>query len=300
MTALTEHGAAVRSDLSARYGISPDAVQAMMEALVRGGGTQAQFDISELGGMGQWSWGGMTMVGDMFNTNLQALVSNLCGDISQAMQAGPLFQPASTARGSWQGQSQGLGQASGGMGQGLGLGMGAGWWPAELGQPSSQGSQNDLSYAVFPQMQRLAINLAGRVTVYDTGAHEIGGVSQQQSGGASWTFTSQYGTVDLSSLPVVPARDPAPVDPEPIEQAPVAPEPAPAQDVVDPDPPAPVASQPEDAPAAKAPVAIGSSSVLTTPEEIFSALERLGGLRDLGILTPEEFDAKKQDLLARL
>ena len=44
----------------------------------------------------------------------------------------------------------------------------------DLGQPASMGSQNDLSYAVFPDKQRLAINLAGRVTVYDTGAHQIG------------------------------------------------------------------------------------------------------------------------------
>jgi hypothetical protein len=103
MTSLTDHGAAVASDLAQRYGVSDQAVQSLMAAVVRGGGTQAQFDIPELGGMGQWSWGGMTMVGDMFNTNLQALVSNLCGEIANAAQQGALFPPAPVTRRSWQG-----------------------------------------------------------------------------------------------------------------------------------------------------------------------------------------------------
>jgi hypothetical protein len=41
------------------------------------------------------------------------------------------------------------------------------------------------------------------VTVYDTLDHQIGGVSQQQGSGGSLTFTSQYGTVSVSSLPIV-------------------------------------------------------------------------------------------------
>ncbi len=372
MTSLTDHGAAVLSDLSSRYGVSPQAVQSMMEALVRGGGTQAQFDIPELGGMGQWSWGGMTMVGDMFNTNLQALVSNLCGEIAQAMQQGPLFPPAPARPGSWQGQAQGLGQSqSQGMGQGMGLGMGAGWWPEELGQPSSQGAQNDLSYAIFPDKQRLAINLAGRVTVYDTGVHEIGGIGQQQGGSASWTFTSQFGTVDLAQLPVVPDRDPEPVAQDMAEEAPSqvpyvpefmreieakeaaeeaaeaaldaadlaadeqpaepAPE-QPSEPAADPMAEATVTHPPEPAapemPAAQEPHVAAPSArphpvqpprpvvaeesapeanalysrarVLNTADEIIAALEKLGALRDMNVLTDAEFEAKKAELLARL
>jgi hypothetical protein len=41
------------------------------------------------------------------------------------------------------------------------------------------------------------------VWVYDTLDHQIGGFSQQQGMGSGITFTSQYGTVDLGSLPVV-------------------------------------------------------------------------------------------------
>ncbi|RZL47636.1 MAG: hypothetical protein EOP71_06065 [Variovorax sp.] len=76
------------------------------------------------------------------------------------------------------------------------------WWPEGLSNPSSSGSQNDLHYAFFPDQHRLAIQQNGKVTQYDTGDHQISGVSQQQSGSnnGSPSFTSQNGTVDLASL----------------------------------------------------------------------------------------------------
>ncbi len=78
------------------------------------------------------------------------------------------------------------------------------WWPDELGQPNSIGSQNDLRYAYFADSRRLAVQRGGKTTLYDTGEHRIGGVSQQQQnndGGA--TFTSQIGDVRLEDLKVV-------------------------------------------------------------------------------------------------
>ncbi len=39
---------------------------------------------------------------------------------------------------------------------------------------------------------------------------------------------------------------------------------------------------------------------MDTADEVADALERLGDLRDRGILTPEEFAAKKAELLERL
>lgn len=273
MTYMTDHGLATRDALAQRYGVSGDAVQTLMGAVVNGNGSQAQFSHPELGGMGQWSAGGMTMVGDMFNNNLQALVANLCGDISNAYYQGPFFPPPPAPSFSGQAQSQGGPslQVSGGS-------MGA-WWPAELGQPSSSGSQNNLSYAIFPDSRRLAVNLNGQVTVYDTGDHQIGGVGQQQSGDASWTFTSQYGTVYLTQLPVVqpnPTQDMAAPQAQAAEMAP------------SPAPPAPMAVEP-------APQMQGASA-----DDIYGALEKLGSLREMGILTEEEFAAKKAELLARI
>ena len=60
-----------------------------------------------------------------------------------------------------------------------------------------------MRYAYFAQARRLAIELNGSVTVCDTQDHQIGGFSQQQSYGGSVTFSSQYGLVDVTRLPVV-------------------------------------------------------------------------------------------------
>lgn len=76
---------------------------------------------------------------------------------------------------------------------------GGGWWPKDLGSPSSSGGQNDLRYAFFPNKRRLLIDRAGKVSTYDTGDLQIGGV-QQGGGGGDPTFSSQKGPVDLSSL----------------------------------------------------------------------------------------------------
>ena len=81
----------------------------------------------------------------------------------------------------------------------------AAWWPAELGHPSTVGGQNDMPYAYFPSKRRLAIYEAGEVTLYDTADHQIGGVSQQQSGGgrSEVVSTSQHGKIPLARLKVV-------------------------------------------------------------------------------------------------
>jgi hypothetical protein len=74
------------------------------------------------------------------------------------------------------------------------------WWPEDLGQPSTSGSQNGMRYAFFPQKQRLLIEQAGELTTYDSGNHRISGVSQQGSAGPSLSFTSQNGQVNLGEL----------------------------------------------------------------------------------------------------
>jgi hypothetical protein len=74
------------------------------------------------------------------------------------------------------------------------------WWPEELGQPSSNGSQNGMRYAFFPEKNRLLIEEGGKLTTYDSGDHRINGVSQQDSQGKGLAFTSQNGSVNLDEL----------------------------------------------------------------------------------------------------
>ena len=90
---LTEQGRQRINDLAQRYGVSTDAVMALLQALVNGNGTMAQFSHPELGGSGQWLQGGMTMVGDMFNHGLKAKVDGLCTELSQILGQQP-FVPS--------------------------------------------------------------------------------------------------------------------------------------------------------------------------------------------------------------
>ena len=285
---LTPEGRRLVEDVSQRHGVSVDAVLTLLQAVAAGGGSSAQFNHPELGGMGQWSQGGMIMVGDMFNNALKYRVDQLCNELSSLVRGqGQVWAtPAS---------SQSQMQSSGGRGyQGQGQGgvslfvPGAAnpgsWWPAELGAPASTGAQNDLRYACFPATRRLAIQLGGgEVAVYDTGDHQISGFSQQQSGDASFTFTSQHGVVRVADLPRVGA--PVSAGATPASPAVLASAPSPVET------PAPAMAAAPSPPAA---------AVTATDDEIFSRIERLADLRQKGILTEEEFVAKKAELLARL
>ncbi len=298
---LTPEGRRLIEDVAQRHGVSTDAVQALLYAVAAGHGTSAQFNHPELGGMGQWSQGGMLMIGDMFNNALKYRVDQLCNELSGlvrsqgwAVPASSQSQSQSSGRGpqGFQGQSQGGGMASGVSLFVPGAGSPGNWWPAELGAPSSVGAQNDIRYACFPAARRLAIQLGGgEVRIYDTQDHQISGFSQQQSGDASLTFTSQHGVVRVADLPRVGAAAGAAAAPSQANNAAAAPTPSPV-----------VAPPPAVSPiAAAAPTAASPANTATSSDdEIFSRIERLAELRQKGILSEEEFAAKKAELLARL
>jgi hypothetical protein len=287
MAQLTEEGRRIVDNLAQRHGVSSDAVMTLLYAVVAGHGTQAQFSHPELGGMGQWSQGGMIMVGDMFNNALKYRVDALCTELSGLVQNSQLFAAPA--------QSQSQSQSRGASGVSLfvpGSLSSANWWPDELGAPSSTGAQNNLRYAFFPSARRLAIDLGGAVTVYETGDHQISGFSQQQSGDQSLTFTSQYGLVRVADLPVVGSEEtnPAPAHHDTSYSAPSEAETAPQ----------PARDSAADSKAAPAPAGQAAQNSPAGSEDIFAKIERLAELRDKGILTDQEFDAKKADLLNRL
>ncbi len=267
MQQLSAQGQQFIQDLAQRYGISSDAAITMLYAVMNGNGTMAQFSHPELGGSGQWMQGGMTMVGDMFNYGLKSKVDGLCVEISNQLMNQPgYFQPPVS-----QSQFQ-----SSNNGQGVNLFVSAAaagqWWPSDLGSPSSTGGQNNVRYAVFPGSRRLVVDLGGQITVYDTLDNQIGGVSQQQGGNDSMTFSSQYGTINVSSLPVISINGYQPV----AQQNFMAPAP----------------QQFTEAPAYQAPSAQDG--------DVFAKIERLADLFQKGILTEQEFSNKKMELLSQL
>lgn len=264
---LTLEGQSVAGDLARRHGFSLEAVTHMMFSVLNGNGSMAQFSHPEFGGSGQWMRGGMIMLGDMFNHGLKGRVDAICSDISGILAS----QPGLLSSGSFQSQSQG---GDNWQSQNVGAPRGqsslfqpdpaSNWWPQDLGVPNATGSQNSVRYAYFGGARRLAVQTGSDVWVYDTLDNQIGGFSQQQGGGGSIVFTSQYGTVNLSSLPVVSRNGQAPLVVQPTFN-----------------PPSPQAGGGD------------TTGVLAT-------LERLGALRSQGILTDAEFNSKKAELLSRL
>ncbi len=279
MTKLTPEGEKIVAGLAERYRIGADAVKMMLDAVARGGGTMAQFNVPEFGGSGQWMRGGMTMAGDMFNNTMKATVDNLCTELSNLMAAQVgLFAPMS------QSQSQSQGAGSGGTSAYMWQSPSYNWWPAELGNPASTGSQNSLRYAYFPEIRRLAIDLCGTIEVYDTTGFNIQGFGQQQGGdAASITFASQRGTVRLHSLPRVHGFGGEKASERKAPDAKTAPDASTAPELK---------ATPTAAPAAK-PAGGDAGSIL-------ALIEQLGGLKEKGLLTEEEFAAKKAELLKRL
>jgi hypothetical protein len=257
MQSLTDAGQQAVQQIAARHGFSPEAVTHMLWSVWRGNGSMAQFSHWEFGGSGQWMRGGMTMVGDMFNHQLKGRVDSLCSELSQLLASrSDLVPPAPAA---------------------------VTWWPAWLGSPNATGAQNNTRYAYFANSRRLAVDTGGDVWVYDTLDHQIGGFSQQQGSGGGMTFSSQYGTVDLGSLPVV-LRNGQDVQAAPVAAPASAPTPAPAYG----------------APAFNAPSSPAAAPPAGDATAIFAAIERLGDLQSKGLLTAEEFAAKKSELLGRL
>jgi len=254
MQKLTPEGQNLVNDLANRYNLNRDTVVYMIGVVNNGGGTMAQFNSPELGGSGQWMRGGMTMVGDMFNNGLKNTVDNLCTEISNALSNIQIFPiaPAGTKESNQ-------------------------WWPTHLnlGSPFSTGGQNNTRYAVFPN--RLAVEMNGEVTVYDTLDNNISGVSQQQGGDTSLTFTSQYGTISVSSLRIIyGANTMQSANKSNFAQEPTyTPIPTPNETIV-------------------------NFQNAQQIDDVVALIEKIAHLHNSGILSDEEFNSKKAELLGRI
>lgn len=279
MQQLTTAGQNIINDVAQRYNLSQEAVICMLSAVNNGGGRMAQFNCPELGGSGQWMRGGMTMVGDMFNSGLKNTVNNLCTELSNALANTQMF-PVVPAGSKSSNQ----------------------WWPVDLGSPFSSGGQNNIRYAVFPN--RLAVELNGQVSVYDTLDNNISGVSQQQGSDTSLTFSSQYGTIAVNSLPIISGPGiPAQKQTNFAQSTPVSNQ----------------FDQPNNGNVGNVdnnvtyneikntdtPDSISSSvnhSVIeqSSADSIIALIEKIAKLHAAGALTDEEFNTKKTELLSRI
>jgi hypothetical protein len=177
MTQLSPRGLRALGEIAHRTGFTEDVVTSMLFSVITGRGSMAQFSHPEFGGSGQWMAGGATLISDMFNNALRARVDALCNELSALIRSEPDFVAADSFQSQSQGTSGNLQRRSSNPLVTEGPDQ-SNWWPADLGVPSSLGAQNEVRYAYFPATRRLAIDINGKVIVYDTQDHQISGFSR--------------------------------------------------------------------------------------------------------------------------
>ena len=264
MKTLSADGQQKLNDIADRYNLQPETVESLLKAIIRGNGTMAQFNLPELGGQGQWMSGGMTMVGDMFNSSLRNTVERLCNELANLVTTTVLFERNDRLSNAAPAHEDTRASTGGGF-----FSQPSTSWPAIFGNPTSSGSQNNFRYAYFASVHRLVIEDDGKRTIYDTKHHQITGVSQQQGAVRSYRFTSQEGQVDLSSLELVS------------------------------DPDAPKRSTPE-MPYDVVSNNDLSSGTKKPQDIVIATIEKLHVLFEKGQITEEEFTTKKKELLERM
>jgi len=156
--------------IAAEHGVTVSTVATLLHGLQATGGNQVQFNISELGGMGQWQ-PGMIMVGDMFNHSLKAKVDRLCTAIATLSRQLP--REVADTTGTLLGRTQ----------------------------ATFKGSQNDSHYTYYADENRLVIYHEGKNTSYDTTGYPLTGVQQSQNNSSKrLSFTYPGGTVSVMDL----------------------------------------------------------------------------------------------------
>lgn len=167
------------AEIASQHGVSVETVQALWEGLRKSGGNLVQFNIPELGGMGQWM-PGMVMVGKMGDHALKAKVDALCSQLAGVAGVEPEAEAAPRISSTEH------------------------WWPESYGAPGSTGGQNATRYAYFAGKNRLLVEQEGKVTAYDTTGYTVYGTGQQQGGGTgALTLSTDKGPILLDRLTVV-------------------------------------------------------------------------------------------------
>ncbi|MDJ1500882.1 hypothetical protein [Xanthocytophaga agilis] len=170
-------------EIAAKYHVSEETVKVLLYGLRLSGGTQVQFNIPELGGMGQWQ-SGMVMIGDMFNSSLKDKVNQICtelavwirnSDAHAETQILPDHHRATADKSTTK--------------------------ATPTRSASFQGSQNGLHYAYYASENVLEIDDNGKKAKYDTTGYQLTGVQQSQDNSSqSVSFTHPGGTLRLKDL----------------------------------------------------------------------------------------------------
>lgn len=161
------------ADIAARHNLSPAAVEALAQALSRGGGMEAQFNHPDLGGKGHWIPGDIA-IEDANNRVLKNRISRVCEELAARYRT--VSVPAVTTR-----QSR--------------------WWDAAYGRADLSGEIAGVRYAFFRATRRLLVQREDTIQIYDTGDHTLIALLTDSSEAAeSLVFETEGGSVQVRDL----------------------------------------------------------------------------------------------------
>jgi hypothetical protein len=176
--------------LATTFEISEDSVSIVVEAILRGRGEKARFNIPELEGQGIWKQKHGAVMGNGFDDALNEKATELCIAIQAALtsEANRTTLEFSRVTDTTDMMSVSIEASE----------DGANWLPKEFGEADVKGETGTLRYAYFASHNRLVVQTSQRTRFFDTSGFEFHSLSN--AGEAD--FMSALVKTDVGEFPL--------------------------------------------------------------------------------------------------
>ncbi len=173
------------AEVGQKYGFSLDAMQALGAALLQGGLKRARFNHPELGGIGLWSYGEVT-IGDMSDEDTRVRIWQATDALLPALEK--VHVPEDVRRAT---QDQTLIMP---------------WWgDIKLGTPAVQGVLETLTYGYFLECHRAIVRKGEDITHYNAAGLAVTdiGVIYGERGVPIVALKLVDGMIPVNELPII-------------------------------------------------------------------------------------------------
>lgn len=151
--------------LARTFDVSEDSISIIAEAILRGKGEQARFNIPELGGEGIWKRNHGAVIGNGFDEAFNQQATELCTAIEAALSSESNRTTLEFARLT---DTNEMPPASIEPSEDE-----ANWWPQKFGKADALGEIDNLRYAYFMAHDRLVVQTNQRTRFFDTRGFKV-------------------------------------------------------------------------------------------------------------------------------